>query len=102
MDVGKVMREVIELLSPPENVTIASKIPMPTIIAEPTRIQQIFQNLLSNAIKYTDKPRSKISIACTMRAITGSSASPIMGLALSHAISKEFFNYFRRSPHVTG
>ena len=34
-------------------------------MAEPTRIQQIFQNLLSNAIKYMDKPRGEIRIACS-------------------------------------
>ncbi|OGT01735.1 MAG: hypothetical protein A2143_07325 [Gallionellales bacterium RBG_16_57_15] len=33
-------------------------------MAEPTRIQQVFQNLLSNAIKYMDKPEGRIHIAC--------------------------------------
>ncbi|PTR16471.1 MULTISPECIES: Tar ligand binding domain-containing protein [unclassified Nitrosospira] len=64
MDVGRVIREVIELIAPPENVTIEIEAPMPTIVAEPTRVQQIFQNLLSNAIKYMDKPRGEIRIAC--------------------------------------
>jgi PAS domain S-box-containing protein len=64
MDAGNVIREVIELIAPPENVTIEIEDPMPTLVAEPTRIQQIFQNLLSNAIKYMDKPRSEIRIAC--------------------------------------
>jgi len=64
MDAGNVIRDVIELIAPPENVTIEIEDPMPTIVAEPTRIQQIFQNLLSNAIKYMDKPRSEIRIAC--------------------------------------
>jgi light-regulated signal transduction histidine kinase (bacteriophytochrome) len=65
MDVGDVIHEVIELIAPPESVTIDIEEPMPTIVAEPTRIQQIFQNLLSNAIKYMDKPRSEIRIACS-------------------------------------
>jgi signal transduction histidine kinase len=60
-----VIREVIELIAPPENVTIEIEAPMPTLFAEPTRIQQIFQNLLSNAIKYMDKPRGEIRIACS-------------------------------------
>lgn len=64
VDLSQVVREVIDLLSPPANVTISVENPLPTIIAEPTRIQQIFQNLLSNAIKYADKPQSKIIIAC--------------------------------------
>lgn len=65
MNVERVVREVIELIAPPENVTIEIEASMPTIVAEPTRIQQIFQNLLSNAIKYMDKPRGEIRIACS-------------------------------------
>jgi PAS domain S-box-containing protein len=65
MDVERVIREVIELIAPPENVTIEIEASMPAIVAEPTRIQQIFQNLLSNAIKYMDKPRGEIRIACS-------------------------------------
>jgi PAS domain S-box-containing protein len=65
MDVEEVIHGVIELIAPPESVTIHIQQPMPTIVAEPTRIQQIFQNLLSNSIKYMDKPRSEIHIACS-------------------------------------
>jgi PAS domain S-box-containing protein len=64
MDVGEVIHDVIELIAPPGNVTIEIEEPMPTVVAERTRIQQIFQNLLSNAIKYMDKPRGQIYIAC--------------------------------------
>ncbi|SCY06016.1 PAS domain S-box-containing protein [Nitrosospira sp. Nl5] len=65
LDLGQVVQEVIDLLSPPVNVTISVEAPLPNIIAEPTRVQQIFQNLLSNAIKYMDKPRGEIRIGCS-------------------------------------
>lgn len=65
LNIGDVVREVIDLLSPPANVTINVDTPLPSIIAEPTRIQQIFQNLLSNAVKYMDKPQGKIHVACS-------------------------------------
>lgn len=65
VDVGQVVHEVIDLLAPPANVTISIENPLPTVVAEPTRIQQIFQNLLSNAIKYMDKPRGEIRIGCS-------------------------------------
>ncbi|HEX8874498.1 MAG TPA: Tar ligand binding domain-containing protein [Nitrosospira sp.] len=65
VDVGQVVREVIDLIVPPANVTISIETPLPSIVAEPTRIQQIFQNLLSNAIKYMDKPRGEIRIGCS-------------------------------------
>ncbi|SEK71620.1 Tar ligand binding domain-containing protein [Nitrosovibrio tenuis] len=64
VDVGQVVHEVIDLIAPPANVTISVENPLPTVVAEPTRIQQIFQNLLSNAIKYMDKPRGEIRIGC--------------------------------------
>jgi PAS domain S-box-containing protein len=66
LDLNQVVLEVIDLLSPPSNITIKVENPLPRIIAEPTRIQQIFQNLLSNAIKYMDKPRGDIRIACSV------------------------------------
>lgn len=62
-DVGEVVQDVINLIAPPPNVTIIVENPLPTLVIEPTRIQQIFQNLLSNSIKYSDKPRCEIRIA---------------------------------------
>jgi PAS domain S-box-containing protein len=64
VNVGQVVHEVIDLIAPPANVTIRIENPLPTVVAEPTRIQQIFQNLLSNSIKYMDKPRGEIRIGC--------------------------------------
>ncbi|MDE2118212.1 MAG: CHASE3 domain-containing protein [Betaproteobacteria bacterium] len=64
VDINGLVREVIDLLAPPENITISIVNSLPTITAEPTRIQQVFQNLLSNAIKYMDKPKGEIRIAC--------------------------------------
>lgn len=65
VDVGEMVQDVIDLLDPAPNVTITVENTLPTVVIEPTRIQQIFQNLLSNAIKYMDKPRSEIHIACS-------------------------------------
>lgn len=64
IELNQLVREVIDLLDPPENITINIVNPLPTVMAEPTRIQQVFQNLICNAIKYMDKPRGQISIAC--------------------------------------
>ena len=64
VELNKLAREVIDLLAPPENITVHIENSLPTIMAEPTRIQQVFQNLISNAIKYMDKPKGEIRIAC--------------------------------------
>jgi PAS domain S-box-containing protein len=65
VNVGEVVHEVIDLIAPPANVTVSIENPLPTVVAERIRIQQIFQNLLSNAIKYMDKPRGEIRIGCS-------------------------------------
>jgi two-component system sensor kinase FixL len=64
VDLNRLVGEVIDLLAPPANITVSVENPLPTIMAEPARIQQVFQNLLSNAIKYMDKPEGEIRIAC--------------------------------------
>jgi len=64
VELDRLVREVIDLLAPPKNITVSIGNSLPTIMAEPTRIQQLFQNLISNAIKYMDKPEGKIRIAC--------------------------------------
>jgi signal transduction histidine kinase len=64
VDVGEVVEDVIELLAPSPNISVTVENHLPTVVIEPTRIQQIFQNLISNAIKYMDKPRGEIRITC--------------------------------------
>ncbi len=64
VDINRVVREVIDLLAPPANMAVSIENSLPTVMAEPTRIQQVFQNLLSNAIKYMDKPEGRILVAC--------------------------------------
>ncbi|MDO8312822.1 MAG: ATP-binding protein [Sideroxyarcus sp.] len=65
VDLNRLVREVIDLLAPPASITVTIENPLPTVLTEPTRIQQVFQNLLSNAIKYMDKPEGKIRITCS-------------------------------------
>ncbi|MDD5385284.1 MAG: CHASE3 domain-containing protein [Gallionella sp.] len=64
VELNRLVREVIDLLAPPKNITVSIGNSLPTVMTEPTRIQQVFQNLLSNAIKYMDKPEGEICIAC--------------------------------------
>jgi signal transduction histidine kinase len=35
---------------------------LPTIVTEPTRIQQVFHNLISNAINYMNKERGEVEV----------------------------------------
>jgi two-component system sensor kinase FixL len=67
VNLNVLVKDVIDLLAPPASVSIAVPGNLPTVAAEPTRLQQLFQNLLSNAVKYMDKPEGKIEVACVER-----------------------------------
>ena len=56
--------EAIDMLVPPENISITIENTMPVIECAETHVMQLFQNLLSNAIKYMDKPKGRINVGC--------------------------------------
>jgi two-component system sensor kinase FixL len=64
VNLNEFVLEIIDMLAPPENITITIENELPTITSEPTRITQVFQNLLSNAVKYMDKPQGQIKVGC--------------------------------------
>jgi PAS domain S-box-containing protein len=64
VDLNRVVADVIDLLAPPKNIAVTVAERLPTVVAERTRIQQVFQNLISNAIKYMDKPQGEIHVSC--------------------------------------
>ena len=63
VDLGVIIREIVDLLAPPPSIRIEIDDPLPVLTAEPTRMRQLFQNLLSNAIKFMDKPAGLIRIS---------------------------------------
>lgn len=64
VDLDQLVHEVVDLLGPPANIVITIDDPLPVVVAERTRLQQVWQNLLSNAIKYMDKPAGRIRVGC--------------------------------------
>jgi len=56
--------EIINMVVPPENITVTIENELPVIECEETHIMQVFQNLLSNAMKYMDKPQGWIKVGC--------------------------------------
>jgi len=57
-----ILKKVIQLLAPPEDITINIKGNFPNLNMDKIDLQQVFQNLITNAIKYNDKPRGIINI----------------------------------------
>jgi PAS domain S-box-containing protein len=62
VDVGALLAETVDLLSPPPSFTVEIGPGMPTLIAERTRLQQVFQNLISNALKHHDRADGRIEV----------------------------------------
>jgi PAS domain S-box-containing protein len=62
VNLSQMLLEVIDILSPPAHFKVQVETPLPTVSAERTRIEQVFQNLLSNAVKYNDKPEGVIRV----------------------------------------
>ncbi|RFP13875.1 PAS domain S-box protein [Duganella sp. BJB475] len=64
VDLNQLLADVVDLLAPPPQFRITVAPALPTVLIEPTRIQQVFHNLISNAIKYMDKVDGVIDIGC--------------------------------------
>jgi PAS domain S-box-containing protein len=64
IDLNALIYELIKSLSPEKNINITIDNKLQEIIAERTRIEQVFQNLLTNAIIFMDKAKGIIKISC--------------------------------------
>ncbi|GAK52490.1 sensor protein fixL [Candidatus Moduliflexus flocculans] len=64
VNLSEVIQEALQLLTLPQQITIAVETKLPTVMGDAVRLTQVFENLLSNAIKFMDKPEGHIRIGC--------------------------------------
>lgn len=62
IDTGALLKEVIELMSPPKAIAVVIAPDMPNVRAEKIPLQQVFMNLLGNAIKHAGADSPRVSI----------------------------------------
>lgn len=65
-NVGELVEDIVESLSPPEKFKIIVQEDMPNMATERIAIEQIFSNYISNAIKYNNNPDPEIHISYTL------------------------------------
>jgi PAS domain S-box-containing protein len=63
IDTGALVRDVVELMSPPKGVKINIAADMPTVRSEKVPLQQVFMNLIGNAVKYGRGDADQIDIS---------------------------------------
>jgi light-regulated signal transduction histidine kinase (bacteriophytochrome) len=62
VDVGALVREVVDLLGPPAEIEIIVEPDLPTFETERLLLQQVFMNLIGNAIKHATGSNPRIDI----------------------------------------
>jgi light-regulated signal transduction histidine kinase (bacteriophytochrome) len=62
VNLSRLLNETIDMIAAPNGIHIAIDSELPTLWAEKTRMQQVFQNLIGNAVKYMGKPEGEIHI----------------------------------------
>lgn len=62
VDIGRLVREVTDLIDPPEDSELVIDEAMPTIETEKLPLQQVFHNLIANAVKYGPEEGLRVEI----------------------------------------
>lgn len=65
VDLNVLVGAVVDLLSPPEGISIKVAGSLPVVRGNAVRLQQVFQNLIGNAVKHMDKPEGNIEVTCS-------------------------------------
>lgn len=64
VDAGELVREVVDMIDPPERFSVEIDANMPTVLTARTPLQQVFLNLVSNAVKHADGEDPRVRIRC--------------------------------------
>ena len=64
-NVNEVVERIIDTIFIPDHIKVLIKRKLPTVKADPTRLQQLFQNLIGNAVNYIDKEKGLVEVDCS-------------------------------------
>jgi len=63
VDTRKLVRDVVDLLSPPEDVTVSISSDLPAFVTSRLPLQQVFLNLIGNALKHANRQHADVEIS---------------------------------------
>ncbi len=63
VEVGQLVREVTDLIDPPEDTELVIDDSMPTLETEKLPLQQVFHNLIANAVKYGPEEGLRVEVS---------------------------------------
>jgi signal transduction histidine kinase len=64
VDLHALVHDLVAALPRPEGISVVVEDELPTVLADRSRMTQLFENLLSNAIRYMNKPVGVVTIGC--------------------------------------
>ncbi len=62
IDLNALVQDIVEIVVPRDRFDVYISPTLPSLYANPFRLQQVFQNLIENAVKFNDKPRGIVRI----------------------------------------
>ncbi|HLG34548.1 MAG TPA: ATP-binding protein [Bacteroidia bacterium] len=62
IDLNMLVKDTLDFIGGPDNVQLEIPHPLPVLMADKLRLEQVFSNLMDNAIKYNDKEKINIKI----------------------------------------
>ncbi|WP_228237823.1 PAS domain S-box protein [Allomuricauda sp. M10] len=62
VDLHEVVLEIVESIYIPEHVKVITSQKLPIVVADRTKMRQLFQNIISNAVVHIEKPKGKVEL----------------------------------------
>jgi PAS domain S-box-containing protein len=94
--VGRVLRDVVDLIAAPATVAIDIAEPMPTLRTHRLPLQQVFMNLINNAVKYgAHVPDARITVSSRLAAGTYEFAVSDNGPGIDPAFHEKIWGIFQ-------
>jgi len=95
VDVNMVIKDIADIIFIPDHVEIAIKNKLPTIMADKTKIHQLFQNLISNAVVHIEKEKGIVEINCEDKKKYWEFSITDNGIGIPKEYHKKIFEIFQ-------